>query len=233
MEEKTGMKAHKVLLSNRKNGNFSGVVDVLSFDVAEILLETEQGMLLIKGNNLHVNRLSLEKGEVDIEGRIDSLAYSEVLLWAAVQMTGSVSETIAGEGSLLLASFLFGIVLMLLYDIFRIFRHIVKHGAVLMAVEDAFYWILCAIGIFAMLYQENDGLLRWFVLGGVAIGMLLENALISPWVIRIFVKVIETWLGVFQRAFGIFAKPGKKACSFGKKELKKIRKAIKIGLSKH
>ena len=97
-----------------------------------------------------------------------------------------------------------------------------------MAVEDAFYWILCAIGIFAMLYQENDGLLRWFVLGGVAIGMLLENALISPWVIRIFVKVIETWLGVFQRA-----KPGKKACSFGKKELKKIRKAIKIGLSKH
>ena len=78
MEEKTGNKTHKVLLSNRKTGNFSGVVDVLSFDVAEILLETEQGMLLIKGSDLHVNRLSLEKGEVDVEGRIDSLAYSEV-----------------------------------------------------------------------------------------------------------------------------------------------------------
>ncbi len=78
MEEKTANKSHKVLLSNRKTGNFSGVVDVLSFDVAEILLETQQGMLLIKGNDLHVNRLSLEKGEVDIEGRIDSLAYSEV-----------------------------------------------------------------------------------------------------------------------------------------------------------
>lgn len=78
MDEKTGTKAHKVLLSNRKTANFSGVVDVLSFDIAEILLETEQGMLLIKGNDLHVNRLSLEKGEVDVEGRIDSLAYSEV-----------------------------------------------------------------------------------------------------------------------------------------------------------
>lgn len=78
MDEKTGNKAHKVLLGNRKTGNFSGVVDVLSFDVAEILLETEQGMLLIKGNDLHVNRLSLEKGEVDIEGKIDSLAYSEI-----------------------------------------------------------------------------------------------------------------------------------------------------------
>lgn len=70
--------SHKVLLANRKNGVFSGVVDVLSFDVAEILLETELGMLLIKGHDLHVNRLSLEKGEIDIEGRIDSLTYSDV-----------------------------------------------------------------------------------------------------------------------------------------------------------
>ena len=53
-------------------------MDVLSFDVSEILLETEQGMLLIKGNDLHVNRLSLEKGEIDLEGRIDSMAYSDV-----------------------------------------------------------------------------------------------------------------------------------------------------------
>lgn len=80
MEERNSnaAKSHKVLLSNRKSGAFSGVVDVLSFDVAEILLETELGMLLIKGQDLHVNRLSLEKGEIDIEGRIDSLTYSEV-----------------------------------------------------------------------------------------------------------------------------------------------------------
>ncbi len=78
MEEKNSTKSHKVLLVNRRNGTFSGVVDVLSFDVAEILLETELGMLLIKGHDLHVNRLSLEKGEVDIEGKIDSLLYSEV-----------------------------------------------------------------------------------------------------------------------------------------------------------
>ena len=80
MDEKNvnGTKSHKVLLINRKSGAFNGVVDVLSFDVAEVLLETELGMLLIKGHDLHVNRLSLEKGEVDIEGRIDSLTYSEM-----------------------------------------------------------------------------------------------------------------------------------------------------------
>mgnify|MGYP002769906639 FL=1 len=52
MEELKTAKAHKVLLANRKSANFSGVLDVLSFDVNEILLETEQGMLLIKGNDL-------------------------------------------------------------------------------------------------------------------------------------------------------------------------------------
>ena len=79
MEEKSNVgKSHKVLLVNRKTGAFSGVVDVLSFDVSEILLETELGMLLIKGHDLHVNRLSLEKGEIDVEGRIDALTYSDV-----------------------------------------------------------------------------------------------------------------------------------------------------------
>ena len=84
-------KSHKVLLANRKSGAFSGVVDVLSFDVAEILLETELGMLLIKGHDLHVNRLTLEKGEIDIEGRIDSLTYSDI------KNTGKQAESILGR----------------------------------------------------------------------------------------------------------------------------------------
>ena len=54
------------------------MTDVISFDIAEVLLETELGMLQIKGADLHVNRLSLEKGEIDLEGRIDSIQYSEI-----------------------------------------------------------------------------------------------------------------------------------------------------------
>ncbi len=79
MEERmAAQKAHKIILSNRKSGVLNGVIDVLSFDVGEILLETELGMLMIKGNDLHVKRLTLEKGEIDIEGRIDSFTYSDV-----------------------------------------------------------------------------------------------------------------------------------------------------------
>ena len=64
MEEKTINKNHKIILNNRQNGSFTGIVDVLSFDIGEILLETEMGMLHVKGKDLHVNRLNLEKGEV-------------------------------------------------------------------------------------------------------------------------------------------------------------------------
>lgn len=70
---------HKLIVHNRKSASISGVNDVLSFDLAEILLETEQGMLLIKGADLHVKKLTLEKGEVDIEGKIDSFTYSEIV----------------------------------------------------------------------------------------------------------------------------------------------------------
>lgn len=76
MEERQPVKAHKLVVNNRKTCTTTGVIDVLSFDLNEILLETEQGMLLLKGTDLHVNRLTLEKGEVDVSGNIDSVAYS-------------------------------------------------------------------------------------------------------------------------------------------------------------
>lgn len=77
--EEAVRQTHKLVVHNRKAASISGVNDVLSFDIAEILLETEQGMLLIKGNDLHVKKLTLEKGEVDIEGKIDSFTYSELM----------------------------------------------------------------------------------------------------------------------------------------------------------
>lgn len=70
-------RTHKLTMTNRRSCIINGVSDVLSFDIHEIMLETEQGMLMIKGDDLHVSRLTLEKGEVDIDGRIDSLTYSE------------------------------------------------------------------------------------------------------------------------------------------------------------
>ncbi|MFI3171822.1 MAG: sporulation protein YabP [Eubacteriales bacterium] len=77
MEERQIGKPHKLVVNNRKTSMVTGVLDVLAFDLNEVLLETEQGMLMIKGTDLHVNRLTLEKGEVDVSGNINSVAYSE------------------------------------------------------------------------------------------------------------------------------------------------------------
>ena len=70
-------KTHKITMTNRRMCLLTGVKDVLAFDVHEVLLETEQGMLTMKGDDLHVSRLSLDQGEVDVDGRVDSLVYSD------------------------------------------------------------------------------------------------------------------------------------------------------------
>lgn len=84
MEEKGQIvqKNHKVNLNARSQATITGVKDVLSFDAGEVLLETDLGVLMLRGSELHVNRLTLEKGEVDIDGKIDSLTYSDTNSYA-------------------------------------------------------------------------------------------------------------------------------------------------------
>jgi len=53
------------------------VLDVLSFDDQIVILETELGLLTVKGENLRINKLSLDSSEVIIDGEINQLSYSE------------------------------------------------------------------------------------------------------------------------------------------------------------
>ena len=55
----------------------SGVLDVLSFDDQIVIVETELGLLTVKGENLRINKLSLDTTEVIVEGTIFNLSYSE------------------------------------------------------------------------------------------------------------------------------------------------------------
>ena len=76
-EQRQRVKPHKVMIDKRAHAMISGVHEVVSFDEKEVILETEQGTLTIKGEDLKVSRLTVEQGEVDIGGRMDSLVYSE------------------------------------------------------------------------------------------------------------------------------------------------------------
>lgn len=76
-ENKSVTRIHKAVINNRNEGLLTGVTDVISFDTEEVIMETIQGMLIIKGKELHVKRLMLEKGEIEFDGTIDSLTYSD------------------------------------------------------------------------------------------------------------------------------------------------------------
>lgn len=72
-----GEGAHRIQLEGRQAGQITGVIGVQAFDENEIRLETQQGILQIQGKGLHVERLQLDRGEVDIQGQVNSLLYRD------------------------------------------------------------------------------------------------------------------------------------------------------------
>ena len=65
-----------LILENRGKLSISGVLDVLSFDDQVVMVETELGLLTVKGENLRINKLSIDTSEVMVEGTISLLSYS-------------------------------------------------------------------------------------------------------------------------------------------------------------
>lgn len=66
---------HRLMMSDRKSLDLSGVKQIDSFDSNEFLLETSQGWCIISGKELTLDKLDTDKGEVSIRGLIDSIQY--------------------------------------------------------------------------------------------------------------------------------------------------------------
>lgn len=77
MAEDSRLLKNVVILENREKLTITGVLDVLSFDEETVVCECQKGALIIKGENLHVGRLDLDKGDMDIDGVITSLNYDD------------------------------------------------------------------------------------------------------------------------------------------------------------
>lgn len=68
---------HNIIMENRKNLTVTGVMDIDSFDEQTVVMFTEQGELTVKGDNLHINKIDVDTGDLAMEGEITSLSYSE------------------------------------------------------------------------------------------------------------------------------------------------------------
>ena len=71
-----------VILENRKKLTLTGIKDVLSFDDEVVVVESELGLINIKGTDLKVNKMSVESGDVIVEGTIRAIEYSEKELFS-------------------------------------------------------------------------------------------------------------------------------------------------------
>lgn len=69
--------AHRLELVGRERLTISGVEDVERFDETGIVMSTSAGTLVVTGEDLHIGKLSLDGGELHVDGRIDSLSYED------------------------------------------------------------------------------------------------------------------------------------------------------------
>ena len=69
--------AHRIVLSDRQHLAVYGVEGVESFDEATIVLTTSEGSLIVRGEGLHIEKLSLDGGDLLVEGTVESLTYEE------------------------------------------------------------------------------------------------------------------------------------------------------------
>lgn len=154
-----------------------------------------------------------------------------------------MSDLIGLQMQFFLMSILSGIILLVVYDILRIFRRIIKHSRVMVSIEDILFWILGSIFIFVMMFKQNNGTIRGFAIMGMVIGMFLYNFFLSIYVVNISSKMINLILSVIKKIIGFILTPFKfvfrktvRFCIRIKKYLVKylikLYKAVKISVTK-
>ena len=74
--QRTGF-PHSVIIEGRERINISGVEDVESFDESSVVLYTSRGLMIVQGEGLRVDKLSIDGGEINIEGRVDMISYED------------------------------------------------------------------------------------------------------------------------------------------------------------
>ena len=99
-----------------------------------------------------------------------------------------MSDSLYLEMELAVHSFWLGIVLMASYDLLRLFRMLVPHKDLVIGVEDFLYWTYSALMTFRMLFYENSGVLRGYVIISIFVAMILYDRIVSQTVFGVLKK---------------------------------------------
>lgn len=107
-----------------------------------------------------------------------------------------MEQFIVEEARLFVDSLFTGLVIMALYDILRLLRRIVKHKNIVVSIEDFLYWNIAGIFIFALIYAENDGRIRWFIIVGICIGAWVYAKSFGIFLVKYTSKYINKILNI-------------------------------------
>lgn len=103
-----------------------------------------------------------------------------------------INEVIIWELYALVVSFFNGVLLAWVYDNIRVFRRIRRHKTIIfMSIEDIVYGIYAGISVFLMCFRVSDGIIRGFIIMGIAVGAFLYFKILSSIYIRWSVKIIK------------------------------------------
>lgn len=105
-----------------------------------------------------------------------------------------MNAAITLELQFFLVSILWGAILLIVYDVLRIFRRIIAHNALFIALEDIIFWVIASVFIFTMIFSLNNGTIRGFSIMGMGIGMTLYHYIFSEWVVKLISKLIQILL---------------------------------------
>lgn len=115
-----------------------------------------------------------------------------------------MSETVIWELQFLAVTVTLGTVLSFCYDIIRIFRRLIYHGVIWMAVEDIIFWACCGIVVFVVSFWENDGCLRWYTMGGVVAGAYFYHVTISGFFVKYVSRLLLFPVNLIKKALKKF-----------------------------
>lgn len=146
-----------------------------------------------------------------------------------------MSGQIVSEGQFLLSCFIAGVCITVVYDGLRISRRVISHNTFWVAVEDLIFWMGAAIFLFYVLYETNNGVIRWFSVAGAGVGMMVYKSLIGEHLVEIMSTIINRILDVVVNILKTLFRPAKRlfkrVSNKWKKEKRKIKKQLKKKLT--
>ena len=111
------------------------------------------------------------------------------------------------QTSLFLIFTINGVLIGIIFDIFRILRKTIKTSDFVTYIEDFLFWIITSIILLYSIFTYNNGELRFFMFLAVILGFVLYLFTISSYLIKINVKIINTIKRIFLKLFEIIYKP--------------------------